>query len=203
MKLYYSPGACSLSPHIILREAGLDFDLERVDLATHKTENGTDYVQINPKGYVPALRLEDGGILTEGVAIVQYVADLAPKANLAPRVGTLDRARMQEHLNFIASELHKAFGPFFTSGTTDAGKQAAAQAVMRRLDHFEKALGDGRAYLLGETFTPADAYLFVVANWTAPTGISLDKYPRLAAFLERVAARPKVKEAMKAEGLLQ
>lgn len=203
MKLYYAPGACSLSPHIVLREAGLNFELERVDLATHKTESGADFRAVNPKGYVPALRLQDGEVLTEGAAIVQYLADIAPQSSLAPKPGTLARARMQEHLNFVASELHKAFGPLFTPGTSEEGKKAAVVQVGRRFDLIEKVLADGRPYLLGQQFSPADAYLFVVSGWAAPTGIGLAKWPKLAAFVERVAARPKVREAMKAEGLIK
>lgn len=202
MKLYYAPGACSLSPHIILREAALTFDLERVDNAAKKTETGEDFWQVNPKGYVPALRLDDGQILTEGAAIVQFIADRHPEAGLTPKPGTVERARLQEHLNFIASELHKAFGPFFAPGTTEADKKTAAANVGRRLDHFEHILSDGRTYLLGDTFTPADSYLFVVARWTKPTGIGLDKWPHLASFVERVAARPAVRDALRAEGLL-
>lgn len=202
MKLYYSPGACSLSPHIVLRETGAAFDLERVDLATRKTESGADYAAINPKGYVPALTLDNGEALTEGAAIVQYLADQAPHSGLAPASGTLPRARLQEHLNFIASELHKAFGPLFTANASDDVKGAARENVARRFDHLEKALSDGRSYLLGEAFSVADAYLFVVANWAKPTGISLDRWPRLAAFIERVAQRPSAQAAMRAEGLI-
>jgi glutathione S-transferase len=202
MKLYYSPGACSLSPNIILREAGIPFELERVDNSTKKTETGADFAKVNPKGYVPTLRLDDGQVLTEGAAIVQYIADQRPETGLAPRGGTIERARVQEHLNFTASEIHKAFGPLFSPDTTDAGKQAAMANVGRKLDHMERVLSDGRAYLLGDHFSVADAYLFVVSTWTKPTGIGLTKWPHLAKFVERVAARPKVREAMKAEGLL-
>lgn len=201
MKLYYSPGACSLSPHIILREIGAPFEIERVDLATRKTESGADYAAINPKGYVPALKLDDGEVLTEGAAIVQYVADQAPQTGLAPAGGTLPRARMQEHLNFIASELHKAFGPLFSANSSDDAKDAAKVNVAHRFDHVEKSLSDGRSYLLGEAFSVADAYLFVVSNWAKPTGIGLEKWPRLAALVERVASRPAAQAAMRAEGL--
>ena len=202
MKLYYSPGACSLSPHIVLREAGMKFEIERVDTASHKTETGADFAQINPKGYVPALRLDDGQILTEGVAIVQFIAELHPAAGLAPKPGTLERARLQEHLNFIASEYHKAFGPFFSPNASEAAKAAAATNVGRRLDHFERIFADGRSYLLGDTFSVADAYLFVISNWTKPTGIGLDKWPNVSAFVTRVAGREKVRAAMHAEGLI-
>jgi len=202
MKLYYSPGACSLSPHIILREAGLNFELERVDMATRTTETGADFAQINPKGYVPALQLDNEQILTEGAAIVQFIADQRPEADLAPASGTLERARLQEHLNFIASELHKAFSPLFNPAASEEAKRAAPANVARRLDHFEKVFSDGRPYLLGNQFSVADAYLFVVSTWTGPTGIGLEKWPRLAAFVERVAGRKTVQAAMRAEGLV-
>ena len=202
MKLYYLPGACSLSPHIVLREAGMQFEIERVDMATHKTETGADYTQINPKGYVPALQLDDGQVLTEGAAIVQYIADLHPEAGLAPTSGTLARTRLQEHLNYIAAEFHKAFGPLFASDASGEAKAAAVTNVGRRLDHFERIFADGRSYLSGNTFSVADAYLFVISNWTKPTGIGLDKWPHVSRFVTRIAGREKVKEAMRAEGLL-
>ena len=202
MKLYYSPGACSLSPHIVLREAGMDFEIERVDLASHLTETGADFMQINPKGYVPALRLDNGQVLTEGAAIVQFIADLHPASGLAPKPETLERTRLQEQLNYIATEYHKAFGPFFASDATEAAKAAAAINVKLRLDHFERIFADGRAYLLGDTFSVADAYLFVVSTWTKPTGISLEKWPNVSSFVTRIAGREKVQEAMSAEGLL-
>lgn len=202
MKLYYAPGACSLSPHISLREAGVSFDLERVDLASGKTANGEDFSKINPKGYVPALRLDDGEVLTEGAAVVQLIADRHPEAGLAPANGTLERTRLQEHLNFIAAELHKAFTPLFNPSTPEAAKQAAVANVARRLDHIEQLLAGGRSWLLGERFSVADAYLFTVANWTGPTGIGLDRWPNLKAFVARAAARPAVQAAMRAEGLM-
>jgi glutathione S-transferase len=202
MKLYYSPGACSLSPHIILREIGSAFDLERVEGATKTTESGEDFRQVNPKGYVPALRLDGGEILTEGAAIVQYIADTNGANELAPSAGTVGRARLQEHLNFVASELHKAFSPLFHADASEEAKSAAPANVGRHFDHVEQVLSDGRSYLLGETFTVADAYLFVVSSWAAPTGIGLDRWPNLAAFVERVRGRPAVKAAMAAEGLI-
>lgn len=202
MKLYYSPGACSLSPHIVLREAGMDFEIERVDLASHLTETGADFMQINPKAYVPALRLDDGQVLTEGAAIVQFIADLHPESGLAPKPGTLERTRLQEHLNFIAAEYHKAFGPFFSPDASEAAKTAAATNVGHRLDYFERIFADGRSYLLGDTFSVADAYFFVVSTWTKPTGIGLEKWPNVSGFVTRVASREKVREAMSAEGLL-
>ena len=202
MKLYYSPGTCSLSPHIVMREAGMTFDMERVDLANHQTETGADFTQINPKGYVPTLRLDDGQVLTEGAAIVQYIADLHPEAGLAPKPSTLERARLQEFLNFIAAEYHKAFSPLFSPDISEAAKVAAVGKVTRGLDYFEKLFADGRAYLLGDKFSVADAYLFVVTNWTKPTGIGLAKWPHVSAFMTRVMARDKVQEAMRAEGLI-
>ena len=202
MKLYYSPGACSLSPHIILREIGSTFELERVDGATKTTEGGEDFRLVNPKGYVPALRLDDGEVLTEGAAIVQYIADTNGTSELAPPVGTIGRARLQEHLNFVASELHKAFSPLFHADASEEAKAAAPANVARRFDHIEHILSDGRPYLLGETFTVADAYLFVVSSWAGPTGIGLDRWPSLTAFVERVRGRPAVKAAMAAEGLI-
>ena len=200
MKLYYSPGACSLSPHIVLHELGGQFDVERVDVATKTTESGGDFRAINPKGYVPALQMRDGQVLTEGSAIVQFLADINGARHLAPEPGTLARARLQESLNFIAAELHKAFAPLFHGASGDA-REAAVANVGRKLDLVEAQLGDGRSHLLGDSFSVADAYLFVVASWTAPTGIGLDRWPRLAAFVERVRRRPSVVAAMAAEGL--
>ncbi|MFC3230207.1 glutathione transferase GstA [Marinibaculum pumilum] len=201
MKLYYSPGACSLSPHIVLREIGLPFDLEKVNLAEKKTEGGEDYRQINPKGYVPALRLDDGDVITEGPAIVQYLADANGRTDLAPAAGTLPRTRLQEHLTFIGTELHKSFSPLFQKDAPEAAKELAKTRLFNRLDMVEQLLSDGRSYLLGDSFSAADAYLFTVANWTRPTGIGLDRWPNLAAFVSRVAGRPAVQEALKAEGL--
>jgi glutathione S-transferase len=202
MKLYYSPGACSLSPHIVLREAGFDFDLERVDLKAKKTASGEDFLKINPKGYVPSLVLDDGEVLTEGAAIVQHLADQKPNQGLAPKCGTLARTRLQEHLNFVAAELHKAFSPLFSPTITDAEREAGKTKIRRRLDDVERLLSDGRSYLMGGEFSVADAYLFTVASWTKPMGIGLENWPRLGAYLARVAARPKVQEAIKAEGLV-
>jgi glutathione S-transferase len=202
MKLYYAPGACSLSPHIVLREACIPLELERVDMATKTTGTGDDFLKINAKGYVPALRLDDGQVLTEGVAIVQYLADTHPAAKLAPEAGTIGRARLQEHLNFISSELHQAFGPLFSPALQADARAAATAKVGKRFDLVEQHLADGRAYLLGDAFSVADAYLFVVSSWAGHTGIDLAGWPHLAAFAARVAARPKVREAMVAEGLL-
>jgi glutathione S-transferase len=196
MKLYYTPGACSLHPHITLREAGVPFDLERVDLRAHKLHDGTDYYTVNPKGYVPALRLDDGSLLTEGAVIDQYIADLKPEKKLVPRAGTMERYRVQEWLNFIASEIHKSFGPLF--GKDEAAKEAPRTRIAGRFDLVQKALGS-QPYLTGDTFTIADAYLFNMLRWTAFTGIDLGKWPGLKAFLERVEQRPAVQEALAAE----
>ncbi|MEO1016862.1 MAG: glutathione transferase GstA [Pseudomonadota bacterium] len=203
MKLYYKPGVCSQAAHITLNEIGATFDLEQVDTKTKRTATGADYTAINPNGYVPALTLDDGEILLEGPAILQYLADTAPDSGLAPPSGTIERTRVQQYLNFTASELHKSFSPFFTDEPlTDAARQAAVRKLASRLDYVEKLLADGRPYLTGETFTIADAYLFVVASWTGPTGIGLDPWPNVEAFVARVRARPQVEKSMRAEGLL-
>ena len=201
MKLYYTPGACSLSPHIVLREAGVDFELERVDLAAKTTEAGADFRAINPKGYVPALQLDDGQVLTEGPAIVQYVADSRPDARLAPPAGTLERARVQEHLNFVASELHKSFSPLFSPATSAEAKEAARAKIRQRFDDVERMLSDGRKFLAGDQFTVADAYLFVVAGWARPTELGLASWPHVEAFVNRVGEREAVRAALHAEGL--
>ncbi len=203
MKLYYSPGACSLSPHIALIEAGLPFTLEKVDTKAKTTETGADFNAVNPRGYVPALRLDDGVVLTEGAAIVQYIADLKPDAELAPRPATLARARLQEELNFLASELHKGFIPLFNKTTSDEEKAPAKALVARRFDDVEAKLADGRSYVLGERFSVADGYLFTIANWAAHVDFPLDRWPKVQAFMARLAERPSVQEAMRAEGLIQ
>ena len=201
MKLFYATGACSLSPHIVLREAGVNFDLERVDLATHRTDAGVDFNTINPKGYVPVLQLDNGELLTEGPAIVQYIADQNPQAKLAPANGTLERARLQEWLNFIATELHKQFPVLFNPESSADARKSAIEKINSRLELVDKQLGDGRDYLFGKQFSAADAYLFVIVNWTFPMKISLAGYPHVAAFHQRVGAREKVKEALQAEGI--
>lgn len=202
MKLYYSPGACSLSPHIVLREAGLSFEVEKVDLRSKKTESGKDFNTINPKGYVPALQLDDGSILTEGPAIVQYLADKAPQSKLAPANGTMERYRLQELLNFISTELHKGFSPLFNPAYPEDAKKIVVENLARRFDHLSAYLEKG-PYLTGEQFTVADAYLFTVLGWTAYVKIDLGKWPVLKAYHERVAGRPNVQAALKAEGLLK
>jgi glutathione S-transferase len=201
MKLYYSPGACSMASHIVLRELGETFELERVDTATKKTETGSDFHAVNSKGKVPALAV-DGEVLTEGPSILQFVADRAGDRHLAPMAGTLDRARVNEILNFTGTELHVAFHPLFNPASDDAAKEAGRRNVGTKFDWLEAKLADGRHYLTGQNFTVADAYAFVASNWANFTGIDLGAWPKLKAFVERVAARPAAQAAMKAEGLI-
>lgn len=200
MKLYYSPGACSLSPHIVLCETGLDFTIEKVNLRTKETESGRDFSAINPKGYVPALELDGGEVLTEGPAIVQYVADLVPEKKLIPPAGTLARARVQEWLNFIGTELHKNFTPLFNPASTDDIRNAAQANIARRLPIAATAL-DAHPYLIGDSFSVADAYLFTVLSWTGFVKVDITPWPSLAAFVESMKARPGVQAALAAEGL--
>lgn len=201
MKLFYTPGACSLSPHIVLRELGLPFALEAVDLKTKKTASGADFTAINPKGYVPALQLDDGEVLTEGAAIVQYLADKHAPGTLAPVAGTVERARLNGHLSFISAELHKAFTPLFNPALAPEAREAAVANIGRKLDVVEGALADGRSYLTGPDFTVADAYLFVVLSWAPNFGVELARWPHLGGFNQRVTARAAVQAAMAAEGL--
>ena len=200
IKLYYSPGACSLSPHIILHEAGIHFEIEKVNLGTKTTDSGHDFNAINPKGYVPALIMNNGQLLTEGPAVVQYIADLAPDKKLAPPAGTIERYRLQEWLNFISTEIHKGFSPLFNPNASEDSKGAARKLLTRRISFAATALED-RDYLLGKTFTVADAYLFTVLRWTHHVEFDLSPWPVLKEYLDRVAVRPAVKAAMKAEGL--
>ena len=202
MKLYYSPGACSLSPHIILNEGGFSFDKERVDLASKKTETGADYAAINPDGYVPALLLDDGQVLTEGPAIIQYLADRVPGKKLVPPLGTLERYRLMQWLNFISTELHKGFSPLFNPQAPEAWKAVAAAQLGRRLGTVSRQL-EGKDWLLGEDFTVTDAYFFTVLGWGRHVGIDLEQWPVLKAYQGRVFMRPAVQSALKAEGLLQ
>ena len=200
MKLYYSPGACSLSPHIVLRESGLPFELVLASTKTHKLADGTDYYGINPKGYVPLLELDNGERLSEGPAIVQYVADQVPDSHLAPANGTMARYRLQEWLNFISSEVHKAFGLLFNPATPEDYKPAVKTRILGRLKWVDERL-EGKHYLMGDTFGVADAYLFTVTNWSKFVGLDISDLTHLGAFMSRVAARPTVQEALKAEGL--
>ncbi len=202
MKLFYKPGACSLASHIILNEIGNNFDIESVNTDKQVTESGIDFSTINPKGYVPVLHLDDGELLTEGAAILQYLADKNPETELAPEFGTLARARLHEHLNFTSSELHKAFAPFFSANASGEEKQMAKENVTKKMHHFESIFNDGRKYLLGDKFSVADAYFFVVSSWAIPTGISLQEWPNVAAFSKRVMSRESVQQAMRTEGLL-
>jgi glutathione S-transferase len=200
MKLYFTPGACSLAPHIGLREAGYQFDLEQVDLATKMTKSGADYTKVNAKGYVPALQLDNGEVLTEAPVILQYIADQKPDSGLVPKAGTMERYREQEWLNFVTSELHKGFGALFNPKIPEDYRPMAIERIGTRLDFLAKQL-DGKPYLMGDKFTAADAYLFTVLSWSPHLKISLDKWPTLGAYLGRVAARPQVQAALKAEGL--
>lgn len=202
MKLYFSPGACSLSPHIVLLEAGLAFETEKVNLGKKITANGQDYKTINPKGSVPALQLDDGQILTEGPAIVQYLADLAPEKQLAPAAGSIARYRLMEWLNFIGTEVHKGFSPLFNPAVPEQYKQMARDALAVRFDIVAHTL-EKSDYLLGAQFTVADAYLFTVLNWTAPLQIDMQRWPSLTAYQVRIAARPAVRAAMLDEGLIK
>jgi len=202
MKLYYAPGACSLSPHIALREAGLPVELIKVDLGSKKLADGGDYVSINPKGYVPAVQLPNGELLTEGPAIVQYIADQNADSRLAPKAGTLERYRLQEWLTYIGTEIHKNFSPLFNKAASADSKAAAIATLEKRFDYVSAQLG-AKSYLFGDQFTVADGYLFTIVNWTKFVGMDLGKWPVLSAFHARVAARPKVQEALKAEGLLK
>jgi glutathione S-transferase len=202
MKLYYSPGACSLSPHIVLEEAGLPYEPVLASTKTHKLSDGTDYYTINPKGYVPLLELDDGQRLTEGPAIVQYLADLVPAKKLAPANGTMARYRLQEWLNFITSELHKGIGGMFNPAMPEEAKALMRARATDRLKWVDDQLA-GKAYLMGDAFSVADAYLFTVARWSKLVGIDISGMTELSAYLERVAARPAVQAAMQAEGLLK
>ena len=202
MKLYYSPGACSLSPHIVAREAGIELQLEKVDTKTKKVNGSGDYFAINPKGYVPALQIGEGDVLTEGPAIVQYLADQKPDSGLAPKNGSFERYRLQEWLNFLTTEIHKGFSPLFKPNTPEEYKKISKDNLASRFDWLDKQLA-GKDYLTGKQFTVADAYAFVLLNWTKFQSIDLAKWPNLQAFHARVAARPKVQEALQAEGLLK
>jgi glutathione S-transferase len=201
-KLYFSPGACSLSPHIALREAGLSFEMEQVDLAKKTTKSGGDFLKVNAKGQVPTLVLDSGETLTEGPAIVQYIADQAPKAGLAPANGTHARYHLQEWLNFVTSELHKGFSPLFGATTPDAYKQIVKDRLATRFDILEKHLA-GNKYLLGDQFSVADGYAFTILGWGKYHNIDYAKWPNMQAYIDRIAARPKVQEALKAEGLVK
>jgi glutathione S-transferase len=202
IKLYYSPGVCSLSPHIVLKEAGLPHDLVMASTKTHKLADGTDYYTINARGYVPLLELDDGQRLSEGPAIVQYLADLKPESGLAPPAGTMARYRLMEWLNFITSEIHKGYSPLFNPALSDEAKAAFRGKLAQRYAWVEDQL-EGKDYLMGSGFTVADAYLFTVSNWAKFVNLDLSPYSRISAYMARVAARPAVQAAMKAEGLVK
>lgn len=202
MKLYYFPGACSLSPHIVLLEAGLKYTLDKIDFTTKKTSTGIDYLSVNSKGAVPALQLDDGLVLTEGPAIVQYLADQKPDSGLAPRAGTIERYQLMEILNYLTSEVHKGFSPLFNPNISADWKAATLAGLDKKFDWLTKYLG-GKTFLMGNAFTVADAYLFTLLNWTGHTKIDLGRWPVLAAYQSRVAQRPKVQQALREEGLLK
>ena len=200
MKLFYAPGACSHAPHILLRESGLDFTIEKVDLASKKTETGADFKKINPHGYVPALQLDNGTVVTEVAVINQYIADRVPAKKLAPANGTPERYTLQSWLNFISSEVHKQLGAMFNPATPDGYKTIVKEKLATRFDTINAHLSK-QAFVLGETFSAADAYLYTVLNWTKFFAIDLAKWPAIKSFMERVAARPSAQAAAKAEGL--
>ena len=200
MKLYYSPGACSLASHIVLREAGLDFEPVLASTKTHKLADGTDYYTINPKGYVPLLELDDGARLTEGPAIMQYLADLVPMKKLAPANGSFERYRLQEWLNFVTSELHKQFSPLFNAAVPDEYKAMQRTKITDRLKWVDEQL-EGKSFLMGDNFTIADAYLYVITGWAKPVGIDISGLKNLYAYWKRIGERQPVKEALEIEGL--
>jgi glutathione S-transferase len=202
MKLYYSPGACSLSPHIALLEAGLPYDLVKVDLKAKKLENGDDYLKVNPKGQVPALGLDSGELVTEGPVIVQMIADKAAAKNLAPARDSAERYRLQEWLNFITAELHKNFSPLFQPAIPDEVKNFFRERLMGKFKYVDGALA-GHDYLMGQQFTVADGYLFTMLSWADRMKFDLAALPNLVAYKARVAARPKVQEALTKEGLMK
>ena len=200
MKLYFMPGACSLSPHIALRETGLSFDLEQVDSKTKKTKSGADFLKVNPKGYVPALQLDDGQTLTEAAVIVQYIADKKPEAKLLPPAGTTERYRAQEWLNYIATEIHKGVGALFNPKLTDPWKDVLRESVAPKFDYLSKRL-EGRSYAFGDGFSAVDGYLFTILGWPQYVGIDLAKWLVLKSYTDGIAKRPSVQAALKAEGL--
>jgi glutathione S-transferase len=202
VKLYFSPGACSLSPHIVLRESGLPFELEQVNLQTKKLKSGGDFLEVNPKGQVPVLKLDSGEILTEGPVIVQYIADQKPESGLAPKAGTMQRYHLQEWLNFVTSELHKLFAPLFRPTTPEEYVKITKENLAGKFNILDRTLGKSQ-YLMGDKFTVPDAYAFTVVGWSKYKDIDVSRWPNLKAYMDRVGARPKVQEAMKAEGLIK
>ncbi|MEO7621915.1 MAG: glutathione transferase GstA [Gallionella sp.] len=202
MKLYYSPGTCSLASHIALYETGLQFETDRLIKTTKMTTGGENYMQVNPKGYVPALKLDNGSILTEGAAVLQYIADQKPDSGLAPPCGTMERYHLQEWLTYISSEIHKSFSPLFNKDASEDVKSHAHSMLSKRLVYAEAQLAD-KPFLMGDHFTVADAYFFVVMNWSKIVGFDLAPVPNIKEFLARIAVRPAVQAAMKVEGLLK
>lgn len=202
MKLYYAPGACSLSPHIVAREAGLDVQLEKVDTKAHTYGSGADFYKVNPKGYVPALEIKAGEVLTEGPAIVQYLGDQKPQSGVVPPAGSIERYRVQEMLGYINSELHKTYSPLFNPNTKPEQAEERKEYLRKRYKYLDEQLA-GKEYLVGGKFTAADAYLFTVTNWAQHVKLDLSGYPNLQAFQKRVAGRPAVQQAMKEEGLIK
>jgi glutathione S-transferase len=202
MKLYYAPGVCSLSPHIVLRETRTPFELVKTDIRAKKVADGSDFFEVNPNGYVPALQLDDGTIITEGPAIVQYVADKAGATDLAPANGTIERTKLHQWLNFVSAEIHKGFSPLFNPKMPDDGKAVVKDRLLERFAFLEKHLG-ANDYLMGPQFTVADAYLFTTLGWTKPLSIDMTHFPSLQSYIARITARPAVQEAMKAEGLIK
>jgi glutathione S-transferase len=202
MKLYYAPGACSLASHIALHESGLPFEIDKLNVPTKTTATGEDFMLINPKGYVPTIKLDDGSILTEGAVILQYIADQKPEAGLAPKAGTMERCRLQEWLIYIATEIHKSFSPLFNKSASEEVISNGHNLLSKRLAYVETRLAN-KPYLMGENFTVADAYLFVVLNWSNHVRFDLDQFPKIKEYMGRIGARPAVLAAMKAEGLLK
>jgi glutathione S-transferase len=202
MNLYFAPGSCSQASHIALHESGLPFETEKLIPSTMKTESGADFMEINPKGYVPTLKMDDGNILTEGAVILQYIADQNPGSGLAPKAGTLERYRLQEWLNYIATEIHKSYGPLFNKALPDEAKINGRNVLTKRLSLVETRLSK-TPYLMGDSFTVCDAYLFVVLNWSDRVGFDLNQFPKIKEYLARIATRPSVLAALRAEGLIQ
>jgi glutathione S-transferase len=202
MKLYYSLGACSLSPHIVLAESGLPFELDKVDFSSMRSERGADFSKVNPKGYVPVIQLDDGEVLTEGSAIVQYIVDHAPKKKLVPAAGTMARYRLQEWLNYIATELHKGFSPLFNSKLPEEMRAMTIERLSSRLEFAAKRL-ERSNYLMGDAFTVADAYLFTILRWAPGVNLDMSRWPVLVRYQERIAERPAVQQALEEEGLLE
>jgi len=200
MKLYYAPGACSLASHIALHETGLPFEIDKLNVPTKTTASGEHFMQINPKGYVPTIKLDDGSVLTEGGAILQYIADQQPDSGLAPKAGTMERYHLQEWLTFIGTEIHKSFSPMFNKAAPEEVKNYARNMLTKRLAYVEAQLAS-KPFLMGDHFTVADAYLFVVAGWSGHVGYDLSTFPNIKEYLARIAARPSVQAALKAEGL--